>query len=168
MSRALWEISAELSLVEKALTETDGADLSPLTDYLEHLVDEREAKVDAYLRLIRELESRSEARAAEADRLMNLARTDRNAVDHLKRRLLEIMAYHAWDRIETEHFRLARVKTGGKPALELDDVPADVLPAMYTTIITAPDKEAIRAALERGEQLTFARLKERGEHLRIR
>lgn len=168
MSRSLYEISEDLVLVEQALVDTSDPDgIASLERYLAELAVERERKLDAYCGLIREIESRSEARAAEADRLRDLALVDRNAVKRLKEALLDHFTAHGLVKVETERFRVTRAKAGGKPALELDPVDPFELPEAYSKIAIEPDKEAIRTALERGEELPFARLKPRGEHIRI-
>ncbi len=69
MSRSLYEISEDLALVEQALVDTSDPDgIASLERYLAELAVERERKLDAYCGLIREIEARSQARAAEADR----------------------------------------------------------------------------------------------------
>ena len=166
--RSLYEISEDLALVEQALVDTSDPDgIASLERYLAELAVERERKLDAYCGLIREIEARSQARAAEADRLRELARIDRSAVERLKEGLLQHFVAHDLKRVETERFRITRAKSGGRQPLELDPVDSWDLPEQYTKITIEPDKEAIRTALESGEELPWARLTPRGEHLRI-
>jgi len=158
--RSLYEISEDLVLVEQALVDTSDPDgIASLERYLAELAVERERKLDAYCGLIREIEARSQARAAEADRLRELARVDRSAVDRLKEGLLQHFV--------AERFRITRAKSGGRQPLELDPVDSWDLPEQYTKITIEPDKEAIRTALESGEELPWARLAPRSEHIRI-
>jgi hypothetical protein len=58
-------------------------------------------------------------------------------------------------------------KNGGKQPIE---VTADVydIPQEYCIFIPKPNTDVIRKALESGQELEFAHLKERGEHLRIK
>ena len=58
------------------------------------------------------------------------------------------------------------VKNGGQAPLEIDLIPVD-LPEDFQKITIDADKEAIRAALEGGQQLEWARIGERGEHIKI-
>ena len=58
-------------------------------------------------------------------------------------------------------------KNGGKQPIE---VTADVydIPQEYCIFIPKPNTDVIRKALESGQELEFAHLKERDEHLRIK
>ena len=57
-------------------------------------------------------------------------------------------------------------KNGGKVALEVT-CEADKLPPVYQRITIEPDNDAIRADLDAGKPLAFAKLAGRGTHLRI-
>lgn len=71
-------------------------------------------------------------------------------------------------KVETKLGRMSIVKTGGKQAVNIYN--ADEIPEKYLTVIpahTEPNKEAIRAALEAGEQVHGAVLEERKWRLNI-
>lgn len=75
-------------------------------------------------------------------------------------------------RIETTAGDVVSVqRNGGKlPVVPThgDTFDAATLPDQYVRVRREPDRDAIRAALEAGESLPFARFGERGTHLRIR
>jgi hypothetical protein len=168
VTRSLYEISGDLQMVEAALVDAQDAEATALIEqFLSDLATERDHKIDNYCGLIRELQSRSETRAAEADRIRQLAIVDRNAVERLKERLLDNFVANGVKKVETEHFRVTRAKTGGKASLELDPIEPAEMPERFLVLRLDPNKDAIRAALEAGEEIPFARLRERGEHLRI-
>ena len=65
--------------------------------------------------------------------------------------------------IKTEHFKLKICNNGGQlPMKVTGDVPNN-----FQKVILEPDNKKIREALEKGENLGFAHLEERGKHLRI-
>lgn len=164
----LYEIDRDLLNVEELLAsgaEDEAATL--LEQFRQQLESDRASKVDATCAFIRELVSRSEARKAEADRFVALARTDGNLADRLKAMLLDHLRLHGVKKMETERFRLTRAANGGKLPLEIT-LPPDELPAEFVRTTKVADTEAIREAVEKGEDLPFARLGERGEHLRLR
>ena len=70
-------------------------------------------------------------------------------------------------KVHTPNHDFSVCKNGGKQSIELT---ADIydIPVEYCIFIPKPNADAIRKALEDGQELEFARLKERGEHLRIK
>jgi hypothetical protein len=67
-------------------------------------------------------------------------------------------------KIQTDLHTFTICKNGGKQGV---DIFAEV-PDSFQRIIYEPDTDKIREALENGEDLPFARLRERGEHVRIK
>lgn len=70
-------------------------------------------------------------------------------------------------KVHTPNHDFSVCKNGGKQSIEIT---ADVydIPQEYCIFVPKPNNELIRKALEDGQELEFARLKERGEHLRIK
>jgi hypothetical protein len=164
----LYDIDHDLLNVEELLAagaEDEAAAL--LEQFRQQLEQDRAAKVDNTCAFIRELLARAEARKAEAERFIALSRTDGNLADRLKAMLLDHLRLHGVKKLETERFRLTRAANGGRLPLEVT-LPAEELPEEYVRTTKAADMEAIREAVEGGEELPFARLGERGEHLRLR
>ncbi|HEY9852809.1 MAG TPA: siphovirus Gp157 family protein [Leptolyngbyaceae cyanobacterium] len=170
--RTLFNISDELSQLNVLLDELDGDDEESkqlITDYLEQLGEERDRKLDNYAALIAELEAKAEVRKAEAKRLANLAASDEKKAQMLKERLKWFFETNSLKTVETSRYKLSLAKSGGKPPLILDDsVSATELPEKFQKVSVEVDKTAIRAALEAGEDLDFARLGDRSSNIRIR
>jgi hypothetical protein len=167
----LYDLHGELLALGALLAEVGGdvtdADAEAAIDaWFAEVHDARDEKLDAYGALIREFQARSNARKDEADRLAGLARVDENAAKRLKARLQWFLDEHGLRRVETARFRFVVAQNGGKAPVHVALAP-DLLPAPYRRVHYTADLDAIRAALEAGESLEFARLEERGKHLRI-
>lgn len=176
MSMTLLEIGDErarhMEALEALLTEI-GGDVSDedvdaaLTAWLAEADAPLKDKLDAYGAVIREKELRAAARNAEAERLGGLAAVDLNAVKRMKDRLRWFFEAHELQKVETDRFRFTLASNGGKAPIDLAVKDASKLPEWARRVKVEPDLEAIRSRLERGEELEFASLAERGRHLRI-
>ena len=161
----LIDISTELLALNDALDALDGDSEQQteelyawFTELLEDATEARNRKLDNYAALITELEARAEIRKQEAKRLADRARVDSNRAASLKMMLQEFFACHDLKSVETARYKLTLASNG----FVLD------LPDEYLEWSAEPDRAKIRAALEAGEVLTFARLGERGQSMRIK
>jgi hypothetical protein len=172
-SKTLYEISREYSELEDLLSGIEG-EISPedqkrIEHFLAGLDKDRNAKIDAYCGLIRDLTARQEAREKEAKRFAQLARWDRNKVERLKWLLLTFMQTHGNQTIETTKFRVRRVSNGLAPVVldkRYEENPELLEPRFRITVVK-PNLKEIQQALNDGEELEFARFGEKGENLRI-
>lgn len=105
----------------------------------------------------------------------------RNEIDRLDRRLENMVANYGKlrdglqsylkgkgvKRVHTANHDFSVCKNGGRQSIEIT---ADIydIPREYCIFEPKPDTYTIRKALESGQELEFARFKERGEHLRIK
>lgn len=170
-SRTLFSISDDLEKLNELLDECadDTEQKQLLEDWLEHLGDERDKKLDAYAALITEMQARAEVRKGEAKRLMELAAADENRAKLLKDRLKWFFETHNLKTLETSRYKLSLAKNGGKAPLVIDQsVLVSRIPERFQKVSVDFDTAAIRDALERGERLNFAQLGERGTSMRIK
>jgi hypothetical protein len=169
-TRTLFAISSDLEKLSELLDECDDTEQRELIDsWFEQLGSERDRKLDNYCALIAEMEVRAEARKAEAQRLLELASSEENRAKLLKDRLKWFFETHNVKTIETARYRLTLAGNGGKAPLILKDgVSPTELPKHFQKLSIEPDTSAIREALERGEELDFAVLGERGTSIRIK
>lgn len=174
MSRSLYKIGEDMAALEALLVETGGDVSDPraaeaLSKWESELEGDLISKVDGYVCLIAEIESRADARKLESERLLALSRTDTNAAHALRERLRFIFELRNMKPVQTDRFRVSLVKNGGKQPIDLR-VGVDELPswATRTETVVSVDKDAIRARLESGEQLAFASLLERGNRISIK
>lgn len=173
--RTLYEISNDLLALDVALAEC-GGDISneageQLEAWFDALGEECDAKIDAYCALIREMESRADAREVEAKRLAALAASDANNAKRLKNRLKSFLEFHQMKKLETERFRLTVAADGGVLPLIVPEPwecdPA-IAPEQFHRHVVQLDRDAIREAIRNDEAPEGCALGERGSHLRIR
>lgn len=151
-----------LTLMEYA-DSTDPDDEQVFLDTLEGLMGAVEAKADSYAAVISHMDAHEDLLQKEIDRLT----AKKTAISNNKKRMKDSLqaAMIAMDQktIKTDLHTFRVQKNGGKQPL---DIFGDV-PDKFQKIVYEPDKDLIRKALENGEELEFAVLKERGEHLVI-
>lgn len=169
MARTLIDICQDMESLDKILAEAEGDITDPLVAqtidlWFEELDGQLDTKVERYCKLIRELELRSQARMAEADRIRNLAKTDANGAKGLKHRLHCVMIRRGLGRIKTDTFNVSVCKNGGKLPIAIR---GEVPPEFQQTQVV-PDTDKIRQSLDEGVALEFAVFEERGRHLRVR
>ena len=167
----IFEITGEWTALIELLEESGGDVSDPevlayVDKCFEDIEVDLERKVDGYLVVINELKARAEARKAEADRLAKRSRVDTNTIKTMKERLTHYLIILGREKIETERFKVTVANAGGKQPLTIDDGP---LPTDWVDVQTVetPAKERIRAWLDQGNELPFARLEERGKVLRV-
>lgn len=169
--RTLFSISDDLQRLNDLLDEVgdDAQQQELIAQWFETLGEERDRKLDGYAALISEMQTRAEVRKAEARRLMELAASDENRARLLKNRLKYFFETHNLKTVETPRYKLQLQRNGGKAPLILDDsIPVTQLPERFQKVSIDADTTAIRAALDAGESLEWARLGERGESMRIK
>ncbi len=169
--RSLFNISEDLEKLNELLDEVsnDAQQQELLSQWFAQLGEERDRKLDAYATLVAEMLARAEVRKAEAKRMMELAHSDEKKAQLLKERLKWFFETHQLKTIETTRYRLSIVKNGGKAPLILKaGLLPNQLPKQFQTVSIEPNTNAIRAALEAGEDLDFATLGDRGTSLRIK
>ena len=126
-----------------------------------------ENKCEAYCKLIKEMEAQGEARKAEAVRMRNLADTDLKAAKALRSRMLWFMESSGKKKVDAGKFRVKVQKNSGPQPIDVDE---DRVPPPYLieTVVQTIDTARIREELAEGEDLKFARIMERGTHVRIK
>lgn len=164
----IFDIGAQARALETLIEENEG-ELDPaLEAWFDDIQDEREAKIESYCFLIAEHESRAEARRQKARELEAAARASENVAAKLKARLLKAFELFGWDKVKAGSLLVKRAKNGGKVPV-IWNLPEDIteLPSEFVKQVPALDKEAVAAALETDPDLGFAKLGERGFHIRI-
>ena len=166
MSR-LYEITGELLTLQEMLE--DSVDDQCITDTLEAVQGEYEVKLEAYCKVIKNLEADIDALKAEADRL-NSKRAVLNAnIDRLKKAMYDSMKATNTDKVKGTLFTVAIQKNGGKiPVIVDPKAGTDKLPDEIVIYTEKPNLDAIRERLESGQIIDGYTLGERGESLRIK
>ena len=164
----LFELTTEyVQLLE--LAEDPDVDPEVLSDTMEGLTGEIEDKADSYACVINTIKGDIDVIDAEIKRLQARKKTLSNSVERIKNHLYTSMVAMDMRKIKTAKHSFSIAKNGGKiPVVYTADVDIDTLPAEFVKIEKSVATDAVRSYLEAGKELTFARLGERGESLRIK
>ena len=163
MSR-LYELTADLMTLQEMLEEA--VDDQCLLDTLEGVQGEYEIKLEAYCKVIKNLEADMEALKSEAKRLTDKRKVLENNVDRLKKAMFDSMKATGTDKVKGQIFTVAIQRNGGKLPV-IVDVPTEDLPDECVKVVESPDLEAISKMIDAGN-CNFAHYGERGESLRIK
>lgn len=124
-----------------------------------------DTKVDGCADFIRELGFRAAACKEEAEMYRRKAAAWEARQKWIKDMVLGAMQKLGVDELNTAKHRLKIAGNGGMQAIEFT---GDVSEAyLVSRVVTEPNMDAIRATLASGAELEFAKLKERGKHLRV-
>ncbi|MBN9503623.1 MAG: hypothetical protein BGO01_20745 [Armatimonadetes bacterium 55-13] len=172
----IFEIGEELEQIFDAFDhlpsdEADEEIRKALEAYFEKVGEDLNNKIDGYCGLIKTMEARAKIRAEEAKRLKSLAETDENNAKRLKKRLNDFMSVTSNTKMETRRFKVWVQNNGGATPIEWtggEEPDPETLPPAYVIIKKELDLEAIRSDLEGEIPLDFAKLGERGTHVRIK
>lgn len=172
--RSLFEIGEDLSGFDDLLFETGGDVSDPdvekiLDGWFEELQTNLKEKVDNYAAFIKEKEALAEVRRQAARDITELARVDENTASRLKDRLKEFLILKDIKKVETRRYVTGWRNNGGRLPINIDEnVDPKELPERFQKVTYEVDTNAVREALDAGEDLEFANYGERGTHLSIR
>lgn len=159
----LYELVADL---QAFVEENEGLEDEQIyKDTLEGLQGEIDDKIEQWNRAIKNQEAERDALKGEYQRLYERYKTQDAQVSRMKDTLL--MYLKAMGRKEGGKVLMAKiVKNGGAQPLEILCQPEE-LPKAFRKVKIEADNTAIRDALAAGKKLKFARLLERGEHIKV-
>lgn len=128
-----------------------------------------EEKLDRYAYVIKSMEAEAERLGELEFQIITKQRKARWAAERLKARVQEFIERNVPEKkVKCELHTLSVCDNGGKLPLVFDEDAAPSPGADFCKPRWEWDTEAIRGSLEAGHDLPFARLGERGKHLRIR
>jgi hypothetical protein len=169
----LFQIGEDFQALDQLLDELGGDISDPTVEsaimqWQESLAADEAVKLDGYCNYVKQLDAFAATMTAEAAEYTKRAQQYTNRAKWLKARMLAYLQSQGRTKATTATGRTIAIQAnGGKPPLVLaDGLQVDDVPAVFTQ--RSIDESAIREALENGESLPFARLGDRGIHLRIR
>lgn len=167
----LYELTGEMLELYLMADDSEAEEdmMQCIADSLEGVEYEFDLKVEKYAAVIRNLESDVKAIKEEEQRLAARRRTIERNIDRLKSALMESMKAVGKVKAGGSIFTVAITKNGGKAPLVLKEgFTAEDIPDKFRKVTIDFDKDAIRTAIESGEDLYFANIGERGESIRIK
>ena len=162
---SLYEVTGNILTLQELL-ESPLEDEEILKGTLEAVQGEYELKLEAYCKVIKNLEADMDALKNEVKRLTDKRKTLEANVDRLKKAMFDSMKATGTEKVKGQLFTVAIQRNGGKLPIVVD-VPVDELPDTLVKVVESPDLEAIGKLLEQGES-PLAHYGERGESLRIK
>lgn len=163
----LYELTDQFLQLQQMLEDPD-MDAQIISDTLEAVEGELEAKADGYARIIRNMEGSIAAIKAEKERLSNKQNVLESSIKRLKDNLQASMVATGKVKFKTDLFSFGIQKNGGKAPVILDVKDTSELPDDLVRIKEEADLDAIRALIEKDGSCKYAHLGERGESLRIK
>lgn len=164
----LYELTTDLLTLQELL-ESPLDDEEILKDTLEGVQGEYELKLEAYCKVIKNLEADMDALKAEAKRLTDKRKVLENNVDRLKKAMFDSMKATGTEKVKGQLFTVAIQRNGGKlPVIVADNVDTSKLPDNLVIVTESPALDAIRELLEAGKVIEGFTLGQRGESLRIK
>ena len=167
---SLYEVTANILALQELL-ESPLDDEEVLKDTLEGVQGEYEIKLEAYCKVIENLEADMEALKNEAKRLTDKRKVLENNVDRLKKAMFDSMKATNTAKVKGQIFTVAIQKNGGVIPINYDKNDKNItanLPDHLVNIVKTPNLEAIRELLEAGKVVDGFTLGERGESIRIK
>lgn len=164
---SMFDLNADYQrLFDFGFTEED-ADV--FNDTLEAIKGGIADKADGYCAVIDRFKGNIQMIKAEEERL----KARREIIEHNIDRMREVLRY-VLETMETNGEKpeivtdLHRIKFHGNGGKQPMDIKEESVPDSFKKVILETDKDKIRAALEKGEKLTFAELKPRGRYVEIK
>lgn len=146
------------------INEETGEIPADLVDWLEATEVEIDQKIEAWAVVIEEKEAFVTKRKERNRILYEAIQVEERQIDSMKKKVVEVMKLVGKPKIKTDLFTISIANNGGAmPVKVTGDVPKD-----YQFAIWKNDTDKIREVLQSGQELPFAVLGERGQHLRIK
>ena len=165
-STSLYELVGEYKELFALLTDTDEEDAQVVNDSLESVMGAIEIKSQGYVAILDRLDMEINACKKEKEAWAHKLAVRENAVKRLKQRMAEAMIQLGKDEIQAGNKVIKLKNNGGAKPLVLEE--NKEIPQSYMKVILEPDKDKIRKAIEKGEELEFAHIGQRGKHVEIK
>lgn len=163
MSTSLMELTDEYQTLLSYAEGADPEDEQMFLDTLGEVKAQIAVKTDGYVAVMKDLDSRADLFEREAARLNNAAKAMKNRKKAMLETAKAAMEGMGKTELQGRYHKLKIVKNGGIAPLEI----TGEVPDSYKKVILDNDKEKIRKALEGGEKLSFARIGEKGTHIKV-
>lgn len=153
---SIFNIQKEYAELLERLEEQEGELTPELEQALQINQEELEVKAQGYAVVIRKLDADLDVVDAEIKRLQEFKKSKQNQVDRLKTAVRDAMLMYGIHKIESATSVLSLRKSESVEILDESSIPKEYIREKITT---APDKVAIKKALESGKALLGAQIK---------
>lgn len=163
---SLYDITGR-ALMLMSIADDEDIEEDVLKDTLEGIEGEYDDKIEAYCKVVKNLESDMKAFADEIKRLQAKKKCIENNIERIKKTIFDSLKLMEKTTAGGKILKASIQKNGGKAPLVFD-VKEDDVPIEFQKVSVEPNNEAIRDALDSGIELSFVHYGERGESLRIK
>lgn len=172
--RSLFNIGRDFEALDELIEEREG-DVTDdeireiIYEWMDENQDALATKVDGYVLFIKELDARADARRSLAREYDALAKMDERKVESLKKCLVNFMQDRNMDELAGYVHVVKPTRNGGAlPVVVPDDLDLSTVPAEFIIQTPSLDKKKVFDALVSNVKVGFAKLGDRGFHLRIK
>jgi hypothetical protein len=167
--RRLYELEGDLLELDRLLSdpELDVDARAMVEGWFQTAGEAFKEKVGGYWYVVKSLEADAAFAKSERDRLDARQRALTLRAEGMKTTLRDTLVRLGLKKIPGHPYTVSLVNNGGLAPLEIEsDTKAEDLPKRYQKVTYDYDLQAIREDLEAGRPLPFARIGERGVHVR--
>lgn len=151
------------------MANDEEVELEVFRDTLEAIEGEFDDKIESYCKVLKNIEGEAAAIAEEVKRLTAKKKAIENNVDRMKKVMFDAMKVMNKETAGGAVLKAKIQKNGGKlPLMIAEGTKPESLPFEFQKITYEVDNDAVREALDNGQELDFAKYGERGESLRIK
>lgn len=173
MPNTIFDITGEYAAFMDLVTNEEFTDEEAIQATLDSLQYDLEKKAEGYALVINQLSADVTTCDGEIKRFMHKKELRENAIKRLKNAILFAMNTLGKTELKAGNYTFKISKNGGKVPLNWAEGYKDdptLLPERWRikTEVWKPDTEAIRAALEEGEQIPGVELGQRGTRLSLK
>ena len=162
----LYELTNDLIAFQEMCSDPDAElDDQIVKDTMEAIQGDYDCKVEAWVKVIKNLSGELKAVKEEADRLTKRTRTIKNNIESMKRALITSMELTG-RKTAGNVLKASVAQNGGVLPIVIDENAE--IPFEFQKVTVEPNNEAIRDALDHGKELPFAHFGERGVHINIK
>lgn len=163
----LYDLTGDVLQLQELLENGEVVDTELLHGVLSDTLEDYDAKLESYAKVIKNLTANVDAIKTEKDRLNQREKALTANINALKNRMYESMKAVGKDKVKCELFTVSIQANGGKLPV-IVDVDTSELPDDLVRIKEEPDIDAITAYLEKHPDSNLAHFGTRGEGIRIR
>lgn len=151
------------------MANDEEVELEVFRDTLEAIEGEFDDKIESYCKVLKNIEGEAAAITEEVKRLNAKKKAIENNVDRMKKVMFDAMKVMNKESAGGAVLKAKIQKNGGKlPLMIAEGTKPESLPFEFQKITYDIDNDAVREALDNGQELDFAKYGERGESLRIK
>lgn len=172
--RTLFDIGVDFAALDELIEDLGGDISNPavesaITQWFAEVAGDESRKLSNYVAYIRQLEMEATCAKLQSSAFAAKRQSRESRIAWMKMRLMQYLMMTNRTKVSTaDGTQIAVQSNGGKMPIEIDPIPLADLPDRFVSVVRQLNRDAIEAAIESGEELSFARAIPRGTHLRIR